>query len=119
VGTDGGWHLKEKNECIVGDLLFYCFVDFQDSHELRPLTYVVPSATVAEAIKKAHKKWLATPGKKGQQHKDNPVRRLLPDYSKVWAYDNPYPAGWLNRYGDAWHLLGLDATDPERSIAGE
>ena len=28
LGSDGGWHMKEKHEKIRSDRLFYCLVDF-------------------------------------------------------------------------------------------
>ena len=115
VGSDGGWHIKAKHESIRSDRLFYCFVDFLESNEVRSIVYVMPSAVVAETISAAHKKWLNTLGKKGQQRKDGEMRRLLPDYVKTFGVkDNPYPTGWLAPYRDAWHLLKLDPTDPTR-----
>mgnify|MGYP001595571132 CR=1 FL=1 len=115
VGADGGWHMKDKHEKIRGDRLFYCFVDFLESNDVRPIVYVMPSAVVADTISAAHRKWLNTPGKKGQPHKDGEMRRLLPDYVKTFGVkDNPYPVGWLAPYRDAWHLLKLDPTDPTR-----
>ena len=50
----------------------------------------------------------------GQQRNDGPIRRLLPDYSNYFAGSdnpNPYPAGWLNKYRDAWDLLSLEQAD--------
>jgi len=43
------------------------------------------------------------------------MRRLLPDYSRVFgATDgNPYPLGWMNKFRDAWQLLGLQAHDAD------
>jgi hypothetical protein len=101
IGADGGWHISVKHEKIRGICLFYCVVDFQESQEVRPLVYVMPSADVADTITAAYKKWLETPGNNGQAHKDNKMRRLLPDYTKTWVADNPCPAGWLARYRDA------------------
>jgi hypothetical protein len=116
-GADGGWHMHAKHEKgPLGDRYFYCFVDFQEPLKIRPLVYVLPAAKVAEAIAAAHQKWLRTPGQKGQPHKDNPVRRLLPDYSKTWALENPYPKGWMDQYLDAWHILDLEKTDPDRPL---
>lgn len=113
IGADRGWHMKAKHEQLRGDRLFYCFVDFLSSQETRPLVYVVPSAVVADVITTAHRKWLATPGRKGQPHKDSPMRRLLPDYAQTYGpIDNPYPDGWLEPYRDAWHLLQLDPDAP-------
>lgn len=120
VGADGGWHMSAKHEKMRGERLFYCFVDFQASNDVRPLVYVMPSANVADAIVAAHRKWLAIPGKKGQSHKDSPMRRLVPDYAKTLGIaDYPDGAGWLDRYRDAWDVLKLDPTDPERPLAKE
>lgn len=105
--------MKAKHEQLRGDRLFYCFVDFLSSHETRPLVYVVPSAVVADVIMAAHRKWLSRPGRKGQPHKDGPMRRLLPDYVQTYGpIDNPYPDGWLEPYRDAWHLLQLNPDAP-------
>lgn len=54
-------------------------------------------------------------GAKGQKRKGSPMRRLLPDYSRVFgATDgNPYPLGWMNKFRDAWQLLGLQAHDAD------
>jgi len=112
--------LNIKHEKIIGELLFYCFVDLQESNEKRPLVAVMPSAEVATSIAAAHQKWLDTPGKKGQKHMDNPMRRLLPDFAKsLHAADFPYGADWFNQYIDAWHLLKIDPIDPENSNAEE
>jgi hypothetical protein len=108
--------MSVKHEKIRSSLLFYCFVDFQESREVRPFVYVMPSADVADTITAAHKQWLETPGSKGQAHKDYKMGRLLPDYAKTWATDNPYPAGWLARYSDAWHVLNLEPSDPVATI---
>lgn len=77
----------------------------------------MPSADVADTITAAYKKWLETPGNNGQAHKDNKMRRLLPDYTKTWVADNPCPAGWLARYRDAWHVLNLEPSDPEQPLS--
>lgn len=111
IGADGGWHMKKKHEDIRGERLFYCFVDFGKTPEDRPAVFVLPSKLVAEVLAKSHRKWLATPGMKGQQRKDGEMRRLLPDYVKTFgAKGNPYPRGWLDPYLDAWHLLKLEAS---------
>jgi hypothetical protein len=114
IGSDGGWHMKAKHEGVRAERLFYCFVDFGKSPVDRPLVYVLPSARVAEALESSHRKWLVTPGKKGQPHKDGPMRRFMPDYERIFgSTNNPYPMGWLDTYRDAWHLLGLDQTSVE------
>lgn len=97
LGSDGGWHMKAKHEGTRGERLFYCFVDFGKTPEARPTVHVLPSALVGDVLTATHRKWLATPGKKGQPHKDGVMRRLLPDYARVFlASDNPYPMGWLD-----------------------
>jgi hypothetical protein len=112
IGTDGGWHMSKKHETIRGERLFYCFVDFLDSYDARPIVYVLPASVVAEAITEAHQQWLN--GKATRN--DGPMRRLLPDYSKVWVSNNPYPSGWLEKYRDAWGSLGLASIDPDHPV---
>jgi hypothetical protein len=117
LGSDGGWHMKAKHEDIRSDRLFYCFVDFGKTPSARPAVHVVPSALVANVLSVTHRKWLATPGKKGQPHKDGPMRRLLPDYTRTFGpIDCPYPKGWLDEYRDAWRLLGLEPGDVEPEV---
>ena len=66
LGSDGGWHMKSKHEKILGDSLFYCFVDFGKTTSDRPQLFILPSATIAEILKQTHIYWLNKPGKKGQ-----------------------------------------------------
>ena len=109
LGSDGGWHMKDKHEQARGARLFYCFVDFGKTPETRPIVYVLPSRVVADVLKASHKKWLDSPGKNGQKHKDGPMRRLLPDYEKIFgAAHNPYPKGWLDEYRERWDRLGIE-----------
>jgi hypothetical protein len=106
LGSDGGWHMKAKHEVIKADHLFYCFVDFGRNLSDRPKVFVMPSHLVATVLREAHKKWLTTPGAKGQARKDGVLRRLLPSYGRTFGTENnPYPAGWMDEYRDAWHLL--------------
>lgn len=98
-GRDGGWHMGEKHETLVLPGLFYCFVDFEPEV---PVTYVVPSKVVAEVVARAHRAWLAIPGKRGQPHKDSEFRRVQPSY----GYPVPgYEAGWMEKYRENWALL--------------
>ncbi len=115
LGSDGGWHMKAKHEGIRANRVFYCFVNFGKTADTRPTVYVLPSAVVAKVLSVAHRRWLATPGKKGQPHKDSQMRRLLPDYTKTsGSTNNPYTAGWLDKYRDAWHFLGLEPDQVDR-----
>ena len=108
-GADGGWHMRPKHERLSSPQLFYCFVDFGLDPGLKPIVYVVPSSDVATFIRTTHGYWLSIPGVRGQPHKDNPVRRLIPDCGNLYkGTENPYPAGWLDTYRDGWQRLPLD-----------
>jgi hypothetical protein len=98
-GASRGWPFNEKHERIVEDRLFYALVDFKASP---PVTYVLPSATVADVLRRSHGGWLATPGKGGRPHRDQPMRTLRA------SYENPekgYPAGWLAEWAERWDLI--------------
>lgn len=85
------WLLNEKSENFVSENHFYVFVALGKSTD-RPRYHVVPSRVVAERTKKGHKKWLDTPGRKGQKHRDTPMRQF-----------NDLADEFLER----WELLGL------------
>jgi hypothetical protein len=85
------WILNEKADTYYADNLFYVFVNLRDDR-LRPDFYVVPSKDVAQYARSTHKEWLDAPGKKGQRHKDSPIRKFRD------------PEG---RYLDKWGLLGI------------
>lgn len=72
-GNRKAWLLDKKAEDYFADNLFYVFVNLKGKMS-RPDFYVVPSRIVAEHVKKGHVKWLATPGKKGEQHRDSSMR---------------------------------------------
>ena len=61
--------------------------------------YVIPSATMARHVGQAHRKWLRTPGKKGQPHRECAMRTvLLPPFKK--------PEEWnIARYRNAWDRI--------------
>ncbi|MDD8022421.1 MAG: hypothetical protein PHX82_04855 [Paracoccaceae bacterium] len=105
-GSDGGWHMGAKHEDIQSPTLFYCFVDFGDVSVDHPVTYILPSAKVAEVVRESHRAWLSRPGQHGQARNDSKLRRLVPDYRYAYAPDPPlYASGWLDPYREAWHLL--------------
>jgi hypothetical protein len=89
-GNAHNWPLNEKAENISSPDLFYVFVTLRGEKE-RPEYFVVPSQIVAATIKRGHADWLATPGRHGQQHKDNPIRQFR-DYEP---------------YRETWKILGL------------
>jgi hypothetical protein len=90
-GSKPEWVLNEKAEDFYADNLFYVFVNLK-SQEERPDFYIVPSKIVAAFVKSSHRHWLATPGKKGQAHNENPMRRFRDEERQ-----------YLNR----WDLLGF------------
>lgn len=107
-GSDKGWHMSQKHEGIVAEHLFYCFVDMESKDSL-PITFIIPSGVVAAAIKEAHQLWLDTPGRKGQAHNDNNIRRLRPDYLKGSQVGEDVMkrlgAGWMEQYRENWDIL--------------
>jgi hypothetical protein len=89
-GTRPNWVMTEKAEIDRPGNLFYVFV-YLPEHGA-PSFYVVPREAVAKFLREDHRTWLATPGRRGQQRRDNPVRRFKdPD----------------GTYKDRWDLLGL------------
>jgi hypothetical protein len=85
IGSDRGWHMKAKHESIRSERPFYCFVNFGKTLVDQPIVHVVPSGIVADAISLSHAKWLSIPGKSGRPHKNGDMRRLLPDYARVFG----------------------------------
>ena len=90
-GLKPAWLLNVKAEADSAENLFYVFVCMPDRGA--PSFYVVPREVVAKQVRHSHRQWLATPGRGGRQHRDNP-NRLFGD-----------PSG---DYKDRWDLLGLD-----------
>lgn len=108
-GHDKGWHMKAKHEKLVSKTLFYCFVDFGDDS---PTTYVIPAKVVASKIRLSHEIWLHKRGKNNRKHKDNPIRRLLPDYSITIKNLSPKELkvlgpGWIEQYREKWNILRM------------
>ena len=68
------WTLSQKNENLIGDNIIYFFVSLNELDI--PKYHIVPSKVVAKSVKESHQLWLDTPGKKGQKHKDNPIRKF-------------------------------------------
>ena len=84
------WPLNVKNETIEGDNIVYFLVSLNDLGE--PEYHIVPSKIVAKTIREDHAKWLATPGRKGQKHNDNSIRKFSdPDdkYLDNWSCLSP------------------------------
>ena len=107
TGKGAAWHMGKKHEDHAEPWLYYAFVDFGP---LDAVVYVIPSAKVAKLVHDQHAIWLATPGKNGQAHKDNDLRRLGPS----WPFEVPGgEEGWMDQYREAWHLLNVRPVDLE------
>jgi hypothetical protein len=83
-GTDA------SNEWII-------FVALREEERTPVEYYVVPRNVIGALIFVDHRRWLDTPGRHGQPHKDNAQRNTS--------------AGQLQAYRDAWHLLEGSAHD--------
>ena len=84
------WLMHEKAENYHADNLFYVFVNLNNGG--KPDFFVVPSKVVADYITKSHQRWLGTPGRKGQKHKDRTMRQFK---------------DLEGNYSNRWNLLGL------------
>lgn len=58
--------------------------------------FIIPAADMSLNVRAFHERWLATPGKKGQDHQDSPVRAVnVPpnSYAHLWTIE-PYRERW-------------------------
>ena len=90
--SNRSWILNKKAEEYFADNLFYIFVNLNiNDSEKHPDFSIAPSKIVAKYCKESHLNWLNTPGKNGQQHKDNSIRKfddLKEDYLNCWKLLN-------------------------------
>jgi len=84
------WVLSDKAEKYHAANLFYVFVSLNYGEAAS--FHVVPSKAVAGFIKQHNRKWLKTPGRKGQKHNQTTMRTFRDDEEK-----------FLKR----WDILGL------------
>src|SRR5690349_18111454 len=93
-GSEASWVLNKKIEDpIEGDLaknLYFVFVRLNEFG--MPAYHVVSREEVARFCRDSHRRWLDTPGRKGREHKDNPMR----------VFRDP-----KNDYLDDWKSLNL------------
>jgi hypothetical protein len=86
------WMLNKKAEQDLADNLFYVFVNLSPGKS--PEYHVVPRDVVSKVVRESHATWLKTPGRRGREHVDNPMRKF---------------SDRTGKYQDRWDLLGLDA----------
>lgn len=90
------WILNQKAEASVGDdslpeSLFFVFVNLPPNGQA-PRYHIIARREVARLVKENHAAWLATPGRGGKRHANNPIRKFKDAEGK---------------YRDKWELLGL------------
>jgi hypothetical protein len=91
--------MNKKDERLTDPHLFYALVDLKPQHAV---TYIVPSSVLAHVLWASHDAWLKQPGREGQPHNDNDVRRIRPKYPYLVP---DVPDGWLDQYRDGWHII--------------
>ena len=99
-----GWGtLSVKDETRARPGLYYALVNIRDP--VQPVSYIVPSAVVADVLPKQHRAYHQRPRLYGDVTKpkaDNSMRSIRDDFGfKVPGY----PPGWMKPYLEAWHLL--------------
>jgi hypothetical protein len=87
---------------------WYALVRLSEEHE-RLAFYLVPRNTVAAYLYVDHRIWLATPGRKGQPHKDSKRRTVRPEDIE------PYRESWDRLFEPT---TGVPHYLPERIWAG-
>ena len=90
-GSRPDWMMNRKAELDLAENLFYVFVCLPTAGASD--YYIVPRKYVTKYVRESHQTWLATPGRKGQAHRDTNLRHFKD------------PEG---RFKDRWDLLGLD-----------
>jgi hypothetical protein len=99
-GRSKAWMLHQKVESSDATNLIFVFVRLNNLEA--PEYYIVPREDVSRYSAENHRVWLATPGRKGQQHNENPLRQ----------FKDPE-----NKYLYRWDLLGLDDDAPIDAFA--
>ena len=69
--------------------------------------YVIPAVVMSRETKAMHQRWLETPGKDGQPHKDTTVRTtFIPPAKNQYSWD-------ISPYKNAWELIEEKLADEE------
>jgi hypothetical protein len=99
------FHAKDKS-CAVGkkaensygENFFWVIVGLSGDEYQKDDFYIVPASAMSYNVRVLHDKWLRTPGKIGQQHKDNSIRNVHVGKSR-FDYD-------ICQWKDRWDLIG-------------
>jgi hypothetical protein len=89
IGNRQGWILSKSIEKLVaGDNFYIAFVDLKGKDE-RPDYFLIPKNLFAKWMDRRHVEWLATPGRAGRMHVDNPIRCFdRPQFKVFERYHN-------------------------------
>ena len=89
IKNRAGWILTKKIEMLVPSENFYiAFVDLK-GHGEKPDYYLIPRNLFSKWIAEQHSQWLATPGRSGRVHVDNPIRAFgEPQLKEFEKYHN-------------------------------
>jgi hypothetical protein len=74
-GSRREWIMNEKADTFHADNLFYVFVNLNDLQK-PPEYFIVPSKDVAAYTSSTHLEWMSTLDRKGEAHKDGPMRKF-------------------------------------------
>lgn len=89
-----------KAEKFYGDNFIWILAGIPHAGSLSDFEfYVIPSKVLSKNVKQSHNKWLITPGKDGQPHKDSNVRAIHLPPRKCFN-------GWeISDYLNNWSLI--------------
>lgn len=100
-----GWQMDQKHETFGSNRLFYVFLNFTGSDSQMPESWIVPSLVVAEHVRTTHQAWLKQGIDEARSRKDGPKRSFHIECTRPPL--EPYRAGWLTKYREAWEQLQL------------
>jgi Holliday junction resolvase-like predicted endonuclease len=93
IRNRAGWILTRKIETLMpGENFYLAFVDLKGLSE-EPDYYLIPRNEFSTWIAERHSQWLATPGRSGRAHVDNPIR----------AFDKPQ-FDLFEKYHNNWNI---------------
>lgn len=82
--------LSNKSDQLRDINLFYAFIRL-NNFETMPDYWIVPAKEVAEVLTYSYKKWLSTPKRNGDKHKDTTMRAF-------YVVENQYvPKDWIKK----------------------
>lgn len=99
-----------KAEKNFGPAFFWVLAGIPQPDSNAPFEYfIIPSADMSRNVCAFHERWLSTPGKKGQDHKDSSVRAVnVPPnaYAYLWT---------IAPYRERWDLIAEQLNDKSRN----